>query len=174
MLLEVIVISILAGWLVGGKVSRLTDVRLVGAGYIIAAFAVQALVPKASAADPRLGYLFHVGSYLILLVALSRNEPSPAIALMAAGIFLNFIVISFNGGMPVAAVPAAAIKDAVHIAMDKTTRLPWLGDVIPWPLPGPLKGQVSPGDLLLAAGIAVLIIQGMRYTGRRVYSGADS
>src|SRR3989304_2038636 len=112
MLLEVIVISILAGWLVGGKVSRLTDVRLVGAGYIIAAFAVQALVPKVSAADPRLGYLFHVGSYLFLLVALSRNEPSPAIALMATGIFLNFVVISFNGGMPVAAAPAGGDKKA--------------------------------------------------------------
>ena len=168
MLLEVIAASLLAGWLIGGRISRLADVKLTGAEFIIAAFIVQALVSRVAAVDQTLGYLFHVGSYLMLLAALSRNEPSAAIGLMAAGVFLNFVVISLNGGMPVSVAVPVTFDDSIHIRLTDNTLLPWLGDVITWPLPGPLRGLASIGDILLSAGVAALIIQGMRYTGRRI------
>ncbi|MDP1808400.1 MAG: DUF5317 family protein [Actinomycetota bacterium] len=167
MLLEVIAISLFAGWIFGGKISHLVDVKLVGAEFIIAAFVAQMLVPRMAAIDQSLGYLFHVGSYLMLLIAFSRNEPTPAVGLMAMGVFLNFVVISLNGGMPVRTAIPIVFTDSIHLKLAGTTWLPWLGDVIPWPLPAGLGGLVSVGDILLSAGVATMIVRGMRYSGKR-------
>jgi len=167
MLLEVIAISLFAGWLFGGRPANLIGVKLIGAEFIVAAFVASSLVPRLTAIDPSLGYFFHVFSYLILLVVFSRNEPTPAIGLMAVGVFLNFVVIGLNGGMPVQAAATVAFTDSIHLRLTDITRLPWLGDVITWPLPGGLGGLVSIGDILLSAGVATMIVQGMRYRGRR-------
>ena len=167
MLLEVIALAIFVGWLAGGRPGRLAGVKLIGAELIFTALVMQLLAPRVSGANQTLGYLLLVLSYLVLLAALSRNEPSAAIALMAAGVFLNFVVISLNGGMPVMAAIPVGYNDGVHIGLSQATRMAWLGDVITWPFPGALGGLVSIGDILLAAGIGVFIFQGMKYKGRR-------
>lgn len=169
MLLEVIAISLFAGWIVGGRISHLVNVKLAGAEFIIAAFVAQMLVPRMTAVDPSYGYMLHVGSYFMLLIAFSRNEPTPAIGLMAAGIFLNFVVIGLNGAMPVRTAVPVVFNDAIHTKLGATTVLPWLGDVIPWP-----GGIVSIGDILLSAGVATMVIQGMRYRGKRVRQEAEA
>jgi hypothetical protein len=55
--------------------------------------------------------------------------------------------------------------DPRHEIADHRTRLRFLGDVIPVRTPWRPE-VVSPGDVLLAAGIAQLVLIGMR-TGRR-------
>jgi hypothetical protein len=45
--------------------------------------------------------------------------------------------------------------------LDSTTRLPWLADAIVLRLPGYLV-SISIGDLVLAAGVAVFFVVGMR------------
>ncbi|HEB13335.1 MAG TPA: hypothetical protein ENI11_06630 [Actinobacteria bacterium] len=168
MLIEVIVIGILVGLLTGGNLRRLGDIRLRGVELLFAAFIMQALVSSVSAWRPGLGHSLLLISFLLLLAGLSRNKPTPATALMGTGVFLNLIVIFTNGGMPVKikAWPAG-FNDHIHVQLSKTTSLPWLGDVITWPLPGFLGGLVSIGDILLSAGIFVLIVRGMKYQGLR-------
>lgn len=169
MLLEVIVISLLIGWISGGKISRLAEVKLVGAELIIGAFIVQLIVPKVTLFNPSLGHFFHAASYIMLLIAFLHNRLNASILLMAGGIFLNFIVIGLNGGMPVKAASTVAFNDSIHLQLTASTYLPWLGDVIVWPFPGALGGMVSIGDILLSAGVAGIIIGGMRYKGKRAY-----
>ena len=56
------------------------------------------------------------------------------------------------------AVPSRS--DARHEIAGIGTRLRWLGDIVPVPLP--VRPEVvSPGDVLVAAGLAELVVLGM-------------
>ena len=167
MLLEVIVAAVLLGALAGGKLPRLNELELRGSGFIFAALFTQLALPAAAKFDPSLPPYLLILSFLLLLIGLSRNRMTPAIILMIIGVFLNFAVISANRGMPVKAALPARGADQLHVRMTETTYLPWLADVIPWPLPGPLGGLVSLGDLFLSVGVFLLIFNGMMYTGKR-------
>jgi hypothetical protein len=70
---------------------------------------------------------------------------------------MNLIVIVANGEhMPVSPssgfVPSQA--GGTYVIADSSTRLTWLGDWIG--LPGWLGGALSPGDLVVLAGIGVV------------------
>lgn len=66
--------------------------------------------------------------------------------------------------------PEAILKnrsDAVHSLLDETTRLPFLGDVIPLPA---FRNAVSPGDLFILLGIAGVVVEGaLRAAGARPF-----
>jgi hypothetical protein len=92
------------------------------------------------------------------------------VALLATGFTCNALVVALNGAMPVslATLARAGItgfsEDPRHELVDTTTRLHWLGDVVPVALPG-LGQAVSPGDVLIAAGAGLLLYSGMGGTG---------
>jgi len=84
--------------------------------------------------------------------------------LIGAGVVLNATVMALNGGMPVSSSALAAagfpktMNVAVghfykHTAMTDATRLRLLGDTIPFHL---ARTVLSPGDLFMLAGIAVV------------------
>ncbi|RTH38600.1 hypothetical protein CSW37_04025 [Thermus scotoductus] len=119
---------------------------------------------------------------LVLLLAgygLYQNRHLKSLYLVLLGFFLNTLVIFANGGhMPVSleTLRRAGIEgweellrnkgDAVHTLLDESTRLPFLGDVIPLP---PLRKAASPGDLFILAGIAGVVVEGaLRAGGRRL------
>lgn len=168
MLLEVIIAAIILGLIAGGSLPRLNDLELRGSGLIFIALAAQLGLPAIGRLSPEAAPAVLVASFVLLLVALLVNEKTLAIMVMATGVFLNLVVIAANSGMPVKAesLPAAAV-DLVHIPISEATRLPWLGDIIIWPLPGVLSGLVSLGDLFLSAGVFMLIYEGMMYKGKR-------
>jgi hypothetical protein len=79
-------------------------------------------------------------------------------------VVLNAIVMAVNGGMPVSrfALVAAGFPKTMnvaqghfykHTAMTDLTRLRLLGDIIPFHL---ARTVLSPGDLLMLMGIAVV------------------
>jgi hypothetical protein len=84
----------------------------------------------------------------------------------ALGVGLNLLVIGANGGyMPRSSEASAAVGRPVNTIADgqrvanvgvlsDSTRLPWLGDVLPEPQWLPLSNVLSVGDLLLMAGLA--------------------
>ncbi|MGH3664575.1 MAG: DUF5317 domain-containing protein, partial [Egibacteraceae bacterium] len=114
-------------------------------------------------------------SQLALLGFLWANRFLPGMPLIFAGFALNAAVILANGGMPVdrdaleAVVSgAAAFEPGKHRLLAPGDPLPWLADVIPL---RPLRTVVSAGDVVLAAGVAVLVANLMlldpRASGRR-------
>jgi hypothetical protein len=92
------------------------------------------------------------------------------VPLVTLGLVLNAAVVAANGAMPVsidaafrAGVPTgdiAAGLDARHEIAGRGTVWRRLGDVIPVPLPARPE-VVSPGDVLVAAGLAELVVVGM-------------
>ncbi|HSF25967.1 MAG TPA: DUF5317 family protein [Actinomycetes bacterium] len=145
-------------------------VRLVG---LVALAALVQLLGLALASD-RAPLLWAVLAITGLLTGafVVANVAVPGVGLIGTGLVLNLLVVAANGGMPVLARsvllagvdPGRALADPVHVPVEGA-RLAWLGDVVP--VLNPLHREVvSIGDLLVAAGIGLLVVTGMR-RGRR-------
>lgn len=100
-----------------------------------------------------------------------RNLRVAGVPLVALGLISNAIVVTLNGAMPVSIFAAsragvstlsiATGNDPRHTIAGIGSRLRTLGDVIPVPLPVAPE-VVSPGDVLVAAGLAEFIVVSAR------------
>jgi Family of unknown function (DUF5317) len=170
----VVVVAVTAGYLAGGRLDRLADLRFRGSWLLLVTLA---FVPLGFGGGGRAGTVATVAAGLLLLaflianVAAQRGGVRAAFALMAAGWLLNLTVITANGAMPTPARVLAgpewwpnvwlAPHLAEHAPIDSTTRLVWLADSIELRLPHVLV-PVSAGDLLLFAGVIALVVTAMR------------
>jgi len=159
--------AVLVGWARGGSLERLGALPLRSRRLLAYAFGAQL-------AGVLVGGPFHalglVASVACVAVFLQRNRGVRGTGLLATGLLLNALVVVANGAMPVSTAAAARAgvstapittgADPRHELADASTRLPWLSDVVPVPLPGRPE-VVSPGDVLVAAGAAQLVVVGM-------------
>lgn len=172
--------AIAIGYALGGTWSRLTSLHLRWRRFVIAAVVAQmggALVGVLGYGDPRRAYVVGLATSALCAAAFcARNLRVAGVPLVTLGLISNAVVVAANGAMPVsvaaadrADVPVVDIavgQDSRHEIADSTTTLRFLGDVIPVPLPARSE-VVSPGDVLVAAGLAELIVMGMLRTRRR-------
>lgn len=120
------------------------------------------------------GAWFFIASFIPLLYGVWRSLHLPGMAWVGVGLLLNMLVIGANGGrMPVDAAMAAwagldGVEEALtaashfrHTLMDETTRLRFLGDIIPIPKPLPRPGVASIGDLFIVVGLFILVQKAM-------------
>jgi Family of unknown function (DUF5317) len=162
----------------GGSLARLSRIRLKGARLVV--FAV--LAQLAGVGLERLtgvGAFYPVGLAVSALAALAfcvRNRRLAGVPLITLGLLSNAFVVIANGTMPVspsaaarAGVPTATIaagEDPRHSLATPGTSLRRLGDDIAAPIP--VRGEVvSPGDVLVVAGLIELVVVGMLPRGRR-------
>lgn len=176
-----LVLAVAGGRVAGGRVARLAALPLAGWPLVVVAAAAQAggaaLAGAVDAAAP-----YAAGS-LVATVAvvcfLARNRALHGVPLVAAGLACNAAVVTANGGMPVSAAaartagvafgPIAAGLDPRHVVERTGTTLGFLADR--FPLPFPVAPEVvSAGDVLVAAGVALLVVTGMT-TGARYDDG---
>ncbi len=180
MALAVLLISLLTGMLWGGKIERLLNLNLRRLEIIFIALIIQYAVAFSSTIGlstlMQYSGLLITGSYILLLIGLYANRHIPSFWLIIIGTALNAAVIIANGGrMPVApeALSAAGLEQYIpllekgnhlkHILLTETTILPWLADFIPMHkdyYPG--GNVISPGDVLLYAGIFLVVQRVMR------------
>jgi hypothetical protein len=164
-----LVLAAALGVALGGRASALARVPLAGWGLLAAAACCQVAGSLLARAQDSSG-LYEVGSVaavLLLVAFLARNSALPGIPLVALGLLLNLVAVAANGAMPVSAWAAqrtgidlsriAAGLDARHQVADASTTLRPLTDVVPVPVPG-FREVLSPGDLLVAAGLALLLV----------------
>ena len=163
-ILLVLVISIVVGWVRGGKLRNLTEIRvrmwwLLPLGFLI--LAASNFVPTDM---HEFAVVLVLLSYVPLLLFVWLNREASGIWIAGLGILMNFTVILLNGGMPVleeAAIIAGETGelqlDAKHVLLTDETRLPFLADIIP--LPGAV---LSLGDVFLAIGVGVFLEDQMR------------
>jgi hypothetical protein len=170
----VLVLAVAAAVAAGGRWRRLSTLHLTGRRFVVAAVLAQAggaAVGVLGVGDPRRAYVVGLAvSAACALVFCVFNRRVGGIGLLTAGLLANAVVVAANGAMPVsiiaayhARVPIAAIAagtDARHAIAGVGTHLRWLGDVIPVPFPWRPE-VVSPGDVLVAAGLAELVVLGM-------------
>jgi Family of unknown function (DUF5317) len=183
LVLTTVLLAAGAGRLAGGRLRSLQRLPYRGLALLWGAVAalgaglslVLAGVPARAAAGGGLA----VAAGLVAAFCV-RSRAVPGLGLLGAGLLLNAAVGLGNGGMPVSAYaaaragvdPAAATADERHLPAGAGTVLPWLGDVIPVPLP--VRPEVvSAGDVLGAAGLGQLVLTAM-LAGRRAGTGGGS
>ncbi len=148
--------------LTGGDLRRLADVRIRGLAIPLVALALQVVitvvVPGGSAAAHR---ALHIATYGMIGLFLWVNRRLPGIAVLALGTALNALAITVNLGVMPASRSAERIA-GLHLrpGFDNSAplahaHLAWLGDIIPWP--GPLHNVLSIGDVLIFAGVVLLL-----------------
>lgn len=174
-----VAIGILIGYISGGHLANLGNRSLHWKWLAICSFLIQIVlfsdIPFLKLeASVIMG--FHLLSYLGLLAFIFFNRKTVGIVITGIGIFLNSLVIFINGGyMPTLSenisktsmarnAEALSQGEAVHnsIQTGKDTLLPWLGDIFYLPSWVPFSNVFSIGDVIIAAGIFLYLVLGMR------------
>ena len=156
----------------------LLDTRFWHPSFVLSSIAGQAALELPGLRDWPIHVRFAiiVFTYLILgwWIFVNSRRSSGGIRLgfgiIGGGWVLNLLVIVANGGMPVSwsALERAGIASstsvirghlAKHVPINGGTVLRALGDTIPL---GWFRSVVSPGDVLIAIGIGVLVVATMR------------
>ena len=165
-----LVAAVLAAWRCGGTLAALARRPPKAARLVVLAALAQGLAALLGGRSYAVGLAvsaFFAAAFLV------RNRRRAGLPLVALGFGLNALVVAVNGAMPVsrhAAERAGVVlsDDERHEPATSATRLAPLGDVLPVPLP-PRREVTSPGDVLVAAGLALYVFHGMR-TPRRARS----
>ncbi len=171
LLLYAIVLALLVGLALGGRIDGLSSVRLRWIPAALVGFLVQIVIFSGPGSDAvgTLGPPLYVGSTLLVLVAVVRNIAVPGLPILALGAALNLVAILANGGsMPADAAALAAAGRAgaqtgySNSAVLADPALRPLTDIFATPRELPFANVFSVGDVLIALGIAVAIVALMR------------
>jgi Family of unknown function (DUF5317) len=163
--------GIAVGYLIGGRLDRLEELRFRWAWLAVAGLAVQVVLFSGLLDDVitgGLGEIVYVASTAAVLIAVLRNLRLPGMLLVALGAVSNLAAILANGGvMPttVSAMEAAGLSPTVGFSNSAVLEDPALApltDIYALPSWLPFHNVFSLGDALIAAGIVVVIAAGMR------------
>jgi hypothetical protein len=153
--------------LTGGSLARLAELRLRGLWIPLIALAVQVIITVvAPTGSMALHRGLHIATYVMIGLFLWANRRLPGIRLLTLGALANGAAIIANLGVMPASVAAERLAGlSLRAGFDNSApvrhaHLSWLGDIIPWP--GPLHNVLSIGDLLIFAGMAVLLHRSCR------------
>jgi hypothetical protein len=153
--------------LLGGRWSRLADLRLRWVGVFYAAIALQLIAFPVSAlpwrTPDRIAVVLWLASYSLFALGAGLNLRVPGVVLVAVGMISNVAAILANGGhMP--ALPSALRAAGLHFQQSRnstalnTPHLSWLVDR--WAAPGwvPWANVFSVGDVAIALGGVVFAL----------------
>jgi hypothetical protein len=160
LLLIALALGLIAGVATGGKIGNLANLTFRWPLFVLAVLIVRegALINPFSRIDG-VQYVYAVSLAALVAWTIWHIPRLPAVWLVSAGAALNLIVVLANGSrMPVAPALAGILAVRGHIGqyvvMGPDSRLNWLADWIG--VPGPLGGAYSPGDIVVAIGIALV------------------
>jgi len=159
--------GVAVGVLRGGSLDNINRVRFRLPWLVFLGLGLQIGVEVAAARFPEIergvaGPLVLAISYACVGAFVALNFRFPGALIIGLGLALNLSVILANGAMPVSrwavrrsgSHSAAHLQNSVkHTNMRSDTRLRLLGDIIPVPA----IGVVSIGDIVLGAGVFVLV-----------------
>jgi Family of unknown function (DUF5317) len=172
LLLAAVALSLALGYLLGGRLRGFEHVRLRWWGLAPVGLVLQVPPPVHGEAREGVALGMLIASYVVLMVFAARNLRVAGFPLLLIGLFLNFLVVSVNSGMPVSrhAVVASGQGDLLkeleagtavkhHLSGPDDVLLP-LGDVVP--IGTPINQVVSAGDLFVYTGLVVFVVMAMR------------
>ncbi len=155
-------LGLLIGAATGGKLGNLAAVRFRWPWFVLAVLVIREAVvlPPLNRVE---GIQYVYAAALAALVAWTAFHVKrlPGVWVVTIGAAMNLIVILANGArMPVAPALAGVLVQRGHLGqyvlMGPGTNLNWLADWIgfPWPV----RGAYSPGDLVIAVGIGIVVL----------------
>jgi hypothetical protein len=173
LMLVCMAVIVAVGYLVGGRLQNLANLKLRWASLALIGLALQFvtgpgdLLPRAAL----------YASFALLIAFAVKNIRVFGFPIVLVGILLNLLVIGVNAGMPVSSSALAASDQGQfldelaanpypkhHLATDRDA-LRFLGDVIP--VPSPVAQAISVGDIFTYAGVGVVVVGAMRTPGQR-------
>ena len=164
-------IGLVLGFLMGGRLDRLSEIRFEWAWLAVIGLAVQIILfstPIGGSFRGGVGEAIYVASTGLVLIAVWRNLRVPGLALVALGAISNLAAIVANDGvMPTTPEALAAagldpLDGFSNSAILEDPALAPLTDIFALPPWLPFANVFSIGDVLIALGIVVVIAVGMR------------
>lgn len=170
-----VVISFAAGWVLGGRLTNLAEIRFAWAPSLGVAVAL-GILPAFLRHPSWLSQTILLLAYALVAVFLLKNwkvnsgQLRVGLLVMLVGWSLNTTVIAVNGAMPLSLwayresgqhenpTPGQGGFFKIELANSETL-LRFLGDAIPV---RPIRQVVSLGDLILMAGATQIMVGGMR------------
>jgi hypothetical protein len=168
-ILYAIPVGIVVGYLLGGRLDRLSGVRIRWAPLALLGLAIQVALfsdPLATSVGDA-GPPIYVASTSLVLVAVLRNLDIPGVAVVALGAASNLVAIVANGGYMPADPAALEAIGAVGSGYSNSSAvadpaLEPLTDIFAMPLWIPFANVFSVGDVLIGVGVAAALAIGMR------------
>jgi uncharacterized protein DUF5317 len=157
-----LVVGLVIGVAAGGKIGNLANLSFRWPWFVLVVLVIReaVLLTPLNRIDG-VQYVYAAALAALVVWTALHIKRLAGVWLVTAGAALNLIVILANGArMPVAPELAGVLVQRGHlgqyVVMGPGTNLNWLADWIgfPWPV----KGAYSPGDLLIALGIGVVVI----------------
>jgi hypothetical protein len=153
--------------LTGGRLGRLSELRLRGVWTAPLALALQVLIiTVAPSGHFRLHVAVHIATYVMIAVFLAANRRVPGVTIVGIGALMNALTIVINGGVMPAAATAQRLAGLIegggfhNSALLAHRHLLWLGDIIP--VPGPIPNVMSIGDCIIFAGMLIVLHRACR------------
>jgi hypothetical protein len=157
-----LVLGLLIGVAAGGKLGNLATLSFRWPWFVLAVLVIReaVLLPPLSRLD---GVQYVYAAALAALVAWTALHFNrlPGVWVVTLGAAMNLTVIVANAArMPVAPSLAGSLVRQGHlgqyVVMGPGTNFNWLADWIgfPWPV----RGAYSPGDLVIAVGIGIVVL----------------
>ena len=169
--LNVVLLALVIGKLLGGRLGRLADTPIAGKELVFAAIGLQMIAFPWSflpwTTPSGLARAIWIVSFALLIAMLVMNRALPGVAIVAAGLTCNIVaVVANNGLMPVrpSALLEAGTEYHVHNNSIQVVD-PNLGFLIDrWAAPQwlPMGNVFSVGDVLIAIGTIVAVVAAMQ------------
>ncbi|HET9615450.1 MAG TPA: DUF5317 domain-containing protein, partial [Candidatus Limnocylindrales bacterium] len=152
------------------RLQALEQLRLRASWLVGLALAAQiVIISVAPQGDRTVHHVVHLSTYALTAAFALLNRRVAGVGLAAVGGLLNLAAITSNGGVMPASASALRIagftspgSGFANSAAVAHAHLAWLGDVFALPASWPVHNVFSVGDVLLGAGVAVLIVVAMR------------
>jgi MFS family permease len=174
-LLPSLAVGLALALVLGGRPSRVAEVRFRLTPLVLAALGVQVVLftSLGAALDPPIVDVLHIGSYVLLLTFAAANLRIRPLVPVLLGVTLNAIAIIANKGhMPISADAAATVRHDLkdtNVSAD-AEHLRFLGDVFALPAELPMANTFSIGDLLIGFGMIAFIVIASLERGERTLS----
>ena len=155
-------LALVIGVASGGRIGNLVDLKFRWPWFVIAVLLIrEAVLFRPLNRIDGVQYLYAAALAGLVAWTAWHIRRIPGVWVITVGAATNLVVVLANGArMPVSPGLAGSLVNRGHVAQytlaGPDTRLDWLGDWIgfPWPVPG----AYSPGDLLIALGIGIVVI----------------
>ncbi|KKO55222.1 DUF5317 domain-containing protein [Paenibacillus sp. DMB20] len=177
MVFDGIIVGLFVGLIRGGfrhGLQQFSKIRLKGGWVFPVLLLIQFVIFRFQEDYPALAaasnYAF-IGIYVVGMIFLWMNRNQKGFSLILIGVFLNFLVMAVNGGRMPVSIQAASVLDPYyvdmlkngtvitkHFLLDSTTKLYFLGDIIPLSPPYPRSQAISIGDIVMNIGIFLFIV----------------
>jgi hypothetical protein len=160
LLIAALVLGLVGGIVTGGKLGNLANLRFRWPWFVLAALVIrEAAILSPARSIEGVQYVYAAALAALIAWTVGHIHRLRGAWIVAVGATMNLVVVIANGArMPVAPLLAGRLVELGHagqyVVMGSGTNLNWLADWIG--VPGPFGGAYSPGDALVAIGIAAV------------------